>query len=273
MAKTPNTTSSKKRRINVKQQLQEVAHKRGIDALLQESKPHSSFAQRAEYREKLEHAREQQNLERISALAMKQASDQEIGNEPDADWMTEFLRLASKTQVPAMQQLWANIWAEELRQPGSFSVKAMQTLKQMTQREAQWFQHACEMTCQVGGELNRKIVTGVMRPPAAMGWVRPKVEKLNLGQFRLPYHHILHLAELGLIYDRELEFRPNSSQATYLSINGRSHAMRPHSKGCRVTYYRFTPMGDELAKLIGDQADNGYCHQLLGLLEHFFEMN
>ncbi|MGY5450707.1 TIGR03899 family protein [Agarivorans sp. MS3-6] len=256
---------------NTSVQLAKLAKQRGLDALLQQSKPSSTWSQRAQARAIVEHATQQKNLEKIIYFAMQKTSEEEVGNEPDADWMTEFLTLASNTQVKSMQILWADILSQELMTPGSYSVKALRTLKLMTQREAQWFQSACELSSIIGGEANNKIITGVVRPTSSLGLVRAKLDKVSLGQHRMPYHHILQLTELGLLFDRELEIRPSGHHETPLVHGSTHYQLRPRYKGCKLIYHRFTPIGDELAKLITKQPITAYQESLERLLQTYFE--
>ncbi|MDO6763587.1 TIGR03899 family protein [Agarivorans sp. 1_MG-2023] len=258
---------------NTALQLAKLAKQRGLDALLQKDKVPSTWSQRAQARAIVEKATQQQNLERIIYFSAQKTSEQDAGSEPDADWMTEFLHLASNTQVKSMQMLWADILSQELSTPGSFSVKALRTLKLMTQREAKWFQSACELSSTIGGEANNKIITGIVRPASNLGLVRAKLDKISLGQHRMPYHHVLQLTELGLLFDRELEIRPSAHHDTPL-IHGEAHySLRPRFKGCKLIYHRFTPIGDELAQLINKQALSSYQEQLEQLLHNYFERN
>ncbi|WP_432460888.1 TIGR03899 family protein [Agarivorans sp. QJM3NY_25] len=257
---------------NTSLRLVKIAKQRGLDALLRKQQPNSTWSQRAQARSIVEQAVEQKNLENIFFLAAQKTSEQDLGSEPDADWMSEFLKLASNTQVKSMQLLWADILSQELSIPGSFSVKALRTLKLMTQREALWFHTACELSSTVGGESNHKIITGAVRPASNLGLVRARLEKISLGQHRMPYHYILQLTELGLLFDRELEIRPSIQHNTALTHGTTQYQLRSRYKGVKLTYHRFTPIGDELAKLIEKQPQPSYQEQLSVLLQNYFEL-
>ncbi|MPW31679.1 TIGR03899 family protein [Agarivorans sp. B2Z047] len=273
MSDKPITENKNSQVENSKLQLAKIAKQRGLDALLHKEKAASTWSQRAKVRTTVELATQQKNLESIFYFAAQKTSEQDVGSEPDADWLTEFLHLASNTQVKSMQMLWADILSQELATPGSFSVKALRTLKLMTQREAMWFQTACELSSSVGGETNNKILTGVARPASNLGLVRAKLDKISLGQHRMPYHHVLQLTDLGLVFDKELEIRPSSHHDTPL-IHGQAHyALKPRYKGARLLYHRFTPIGDELAKLITTQPIASYQEHLEQLLHNYFELH
>jgi uncharacterized repeat protein (TIGR03899 family) len=270
MSNKPFTENKSSQVENSKLQLAKLAKQRGLDARLQSTKPTSTWSQRAQARAVVEKATQQKNLENIFYYASQKTSEQDVGSEPDADWMTEFLNLACQTQVKTMQMLWADILSQELATHGSFSVKALRTLTLMTQREASWFQLACQLSSIIGGENNHKLVTGVLRPASNLGLVRARWDKISLGQHRMPYNHILQLIELGLIFDRELEISPSIHHDTSL-VHGQSHySLRPRLKGCKLLYYRFTPIGDELAKLIESDVLSSYQEHLEQLLHKHF---
>ncbi|MFM2482168.1 TIGR03899 family protein [Celerinatantimonas sp. YJH-8] len=263
----PDTSSV----ISAKQRTQQLARHHGLHTLIETQTPDSTFSQRAAARYKLEQARRQKNLEQILSQAEKLCSD-EASSAIDPDWFGAYLELAQNSLSRPMQHLWAQILAMEIVSPGRFSIRALRTLTLMTQREAQWFQRAVQLSSRMGGEQNHKILLGVMRPAARLGLSRPRLRRLNLGRYRLSYSQVMELAELGLIYDRELE----SSFAEDLDLSfeqgGHMWLLRPRFRHCKLIYYRLTPIGDELAQLIDSSSIDTYQDDLSNLLSEFYTL-
>lgn len=255
--------------ISAKQRASLLARRYGLHTLIEVSSPESSFAQRALARERLEKARIQKNLEQIMVLAEKMCGD-EAGSRLDPDWFSAYLDLAKFSQTKAMQQLWAQILAMEIVSPGHFSIRALQVLTQMTQREAKWFQRAVQLSSRMGGEHSHKLLIGAIRMPSRFGLKRQRIQRLSLGRYRLAYNQVMQLAELGLIYDRELE----STFAAQLDLSfeqgGKMWLLHPRFRECKLIYYRMTPIGDELAQLISQQSVQNYQEDLSQLLNEFF---
>lgn len=254
-----------------KDSVQSLALRYGVDALMDNNKPDSSFSQRAKVRQQLNLTQQQKNLEQILASVEKLCGD-ETGSDVDPDWTHAYLALASRSQSRSMQQLWAQILSREVASPGSFSVRALHTLTQMTQREAQWFQRACQLSSRIGGDGNNKLLTGVIKPAGNLGLRRSRVAKLSLSQYRLSYNHMMQLSELGLIYDRELETTPSPTHDLLINYADSRWRLRPKGKNIRLFYHRMTPIGDELAQLIPLSPIETYQQELLNQLGIFFDI-
>lgn len=269
MTDAPKTDSSTL--ITAKQRTQLLARHHGLHAVIEAKTAESTYSQRASARQKLELARRQKNLEQILARAERLCSD-EASSALDPDWFNAYLDLAQDSQNKQMQLLWAQILAQEIVTPGRFSIRALRTLTLMTQREALCLQRAVQLASRMGGEQNHKILVGALRQPPRLGLSRARLRRLGLGHYRLAYSQIMELSELGLIYDRELE----SSFAAELDLSfeqgGTMWLLRPRTRGCKLLYYRFTPIGDELAQLIEASPIDSYQQDLSDLLNEFYTL-
>ncbi|MFM2486630.1 TIGR03899 family protein [Celerinatantimonas yamalensis] len=257
--------------ISAKQRTLELARRHGLHTLIEEPHPQTSFSQRAAARLRLEQARAQKNLEQILARAEQICGD-EAGSRVDPDWFSAYLELAKNSQTVTMQQLWSQILAMEVVTPGRFSVRALQTLTIMTQREAQWFQRAVQIASRMGGEQSHKLLLGAIRMPARLGLQRRRVRRLSLGRYRLAFNQIMQLSELGLLYERELESSFAAQFDLSFEQSGKMWLLRPRYRQCKLIYYRLTPIGDELAQLIEPSPIVNYQTDLAELLEEFFEL-
>ncbi|PSJ42394.1 TIGR03899 family protein [Zobellella endophytica] len=259
MAHKPAALDHKVR--NSKTLLLQLAEQRGLAGLLHGDSP-QSFGDRFNIRRQLEQAARQKNLETIMALANQEASDQ-VGNEPDPDWLSHFLLLAENIRHPAMQQFWASILLQEIARPGHCSIQALNCLKNMTQKDALLLQKASALSCHFGDE-NLRLIFGYQHRTLLQGL---RQQKLNLGKYRLPYAGLMQLFELGLLHQTELESGDLAAMAQLkLHLAPIRLLLHPHRKGTRLLYYRFSAIGNELARLMSEPTPDDYLQELSTLL-------
>ncbi|MBL1378966.1 TIGR03899 family protein [Zobellella iuensis] len=258
---TPKPATPDHKIKNRKALLLSLAEQRGLAGLLHGDSP-LSFGDRFEIRRQLDEAARQKNLETIIQLAHRTSSD-DVGSEPDPDWLSHFLALAENIRHPAMQQFWASILAQEIVRPGHCSIQALHRLKQMTQKDALLLQRASALGCHFGDD-NLRLLFGFQHKTLLQGL---RQHKLSLGRHRLPYAGLLQLFELGLLHQAELESGElPAGLPLRLVFNGRQQALYPLKKGVRLLYYRFTTIGNELAALMAETAPEDYLHELSELL-------
>ena len=248
----------------------ELASNYAINHLISED-PDRDLAKRTDLRQQKEAQQQQENLERIFKLAYDSCSDETAG-EPDPDWLYHFITIAKNIRGTSMQKLWSRILKQEVISPGSTSLKALDTLKNMTQREAQTFHRACMLTCHFGNDQSRKLLTSIKVRPNGLAILRsPSKDTLNLGNFQLPYSNLLVLMELGLLLRSELESGEigQDSSLTF-GYQGTHYLLRPIKKGLTLTYYRLSPTGQEIANLLGMKNHEPYKESLLELLSKRF---
>lgn len=85
-----------------------------------------------------------QNFLNIAKIADKYHQEkQEEGKKKffDFDWFMRFFDTAGNVSNEEMQRLWAKILSNEIENTGSFSLRAIETLKNMNQYEASLLQH------------------------------------------------------------------------------------------------------------------------------------
>lgn len=98
--------------------------------------------ERAEQRKRIEEIREEQNLETVIELAANQLHDAEnVSDEPvDEDWITRYYNIVKNVSVEEMQLIWAKILSEEVKTPGAFSLRTLETVRNLSNKEAIVFQ-------------------------------------------------------------------------------------------------------------------------------------
>ncbi|ELV8720694.1 TIGR03899 family protein [Vibrio harveyi] len=254
--------------------VQSIAQIYGLDALLQSDPPAKTVLERAQLREQRCQEQRQKNLEQILKLAHSSCRDETAG-EPDQDWLYRFFDMAQDIHNSSMQKLWAQVMKREVTNPGSTSMKALKVLKDMSPREAQTLQRAATLACSFGGDTSRKLLIGYKAHGGMFSFgKRDTTSNLNMGSFQLPYSSLLVLIELGLLHSTELESGEIGIETPLmLTYQGKNLSLQVNTKGVRLLYYRFTPTGNELCKLLGNKPNNQYYDQMLALLNQRFSVH
>ncbi|MBS1902368.1 MAG: DUF2806 domain-containing protein [Bacteroidetes bacterium] len=108
-----------------------------------------SFDQRSDVALRLNAERKQQNRESIIADAAFEltAGDSQVplSEDPvDPDWTVRFFNIAEDVSDDDMQLIWGRILAGEVCQPGSYSLRTLDLLKNISQKEATLFATLCK---------------------------------------------------------------------------------------------------------------------------------
>ena len=250
-----------------------IAQTYGLDALLQKESPQKPVLERALLCERHRREQRQKNLEQILKLSYAACSDEAAG-EPDQDWLYRFFDMAQDVHNPSMQRLWAQVFKREVLNPGSTSMKALKALQDMTPKEAQILQRAASLACSFGNDSSRKLLIGFRAQGSLFSFgKRTLTSNINVGHYQLPYSSLLVLFELGLMHGTELESGEIDLESPLpLIYQGKNLALQVHSKGVRLLYYRFTPTGNDLCKLLGNKQNTQYYDQLIALLGQKFSV-
>ncbi|MFC5076416.1 hypothetical protein VTH8203_00443 [Vibrio thalassae] len=248
-----------------------LAQAHNLDALIAEETPTKSLFERAMLREKQSKEQRQKNLEQIVKAALASCNN-EVAGEPDFDWLIRYFDMAKEIHNSSMQKLWAQVLKREVTNPGSTSMKALKTLRDMTPKEAQTLQRAASLACSFGTDTSRKLLLGIRHQAGLFSFSkRESLDELSLGEFQLPYSSLLLLVELGILLATELESGEITKEpALKLNYQGKELMLQPKLKGITLTYYRFTPTGNELCQLLGNRSNNQYHDKLLELLNRKF---
>lgn len=248
-----------------------IAQSYGLDALLQNEAPEKPTLERALIRERKRKELRQKNLEQILKLAHVSCKDETAGD-PDQDWLYRFFDMAQEVHNSAMQRLWAQVLKREVTNPGSTSMKALKVLQDMTPKEAQILQRAASLACSFGGDNSRKLLVGYRSQGGIFSFgKRNTTSNINVGNYQLPYSSLLVLFELGLMHGTELESGEIELDSPLpLIYQGKQLSLQAHSKGVRLLYYRFSPTGNELCKLLGNKPNMQYYDQMVALLGQKF---
>ncbi|EJL6548257.1 TIGR03899 family protein [Vibrio cholerae] len=248
-----------------------IARHHGLDAQLLTESPENSALERAVHRERQRKEQRQKNLEQIIKLAHSSCRNESAGD-PDQDWLYRFFDMAQDIHNSSMQRLWAQVLKREVTNPGFTSMKALKVLQDMTPKEAQILQRAAALACSFGSDTSLKLLIGYKAQNSLFSLgKRITTQAINIGNHQLPYSSLLVLIELGLLHATELESGEIEAEpALLLSYQGKNLHLQPTSKGVRLIYYRFSPTGNELCRLLGNKPNMTYYDQLVALLTQKF---
>ncbi len=223
---------------------------------------------RAQRRAQMKMERQQFNLERVLLLAQEFCTDQIIAQEVDPDWFHQFSELVQDISTHSMQKLWAKILAGEIMAPGSFSLKTLLLLRQMSFKDAQSLQAAASLSCRNKSAEPSHIYFGYVQRGSFWRWIRGKNRgMLNLSQFGLTYPQILTLMDLGLLHQSEIESGEliKGKPFQWLYHQQCLEGVVQHS-GIVLQYYKFTATGAELLPLLSSSPQAAYSQALQTLL-------
>lgn len=233
----------------------------------------SGLLSRAHTRAELLLQRQQLNLERVLLLTQDMLNDQVSPEEVDADWFQHFCLMVQDISAHPMQKLWARILVSELCQPGRFSLKTLNILRQMTYRDAQALQVAASLACRLNGQQPEQIFFAYTQQASIWRWLRGKHRgALHLSQHHLNYPDILNLIELGILHQTEIETGGLSMQQELAFFSNKATLVgRVKVSDVALHYYKFTVSGGELLSLLNMTPEPAYWQALQVLLSDVIE--
>lgn len=101
----------------------------------------TTIENRASDRILFEANKQQRCLEQVTSHAAFELSGEESVPEqkPDEDWISRFFDYAKTISTQEMQRLWGKILAGEIKRPGKFSLRTLDTVRNISQQEAEMF--------------------------------------------------------------------------------------------------------------------------------------
>lgn len=230
---------------------------------------------RSRKRIKLSKLRKQQNLEAIIQRALGYCPDDEVAERADQDWFNSYISLAEDISNRTMQDLWAKILAGEIAQPGSYSFKALKVLRDMSMHDAKLLARATTLSVKDNTKKSYRIISGSYQMPGFFNFFNKSREQhVNISRFGLNYADLLTLADNNLLFIQEAESSPMTKQEElHFNYNGLPLHLTAKKNDTIIRFYKFTPIGSELAQLISDKTDLGYFKELKLQLSFLFDLS
>ena len=270
-----NSNANSTSNFSSQKQLLGLAKKFSLDAAFLPESKQAPLEDRSYRRKKLDELRRQQNMEAIMLRAAQYCSDSAIADKADQDWFSRFVMLAEGISNKTMQDLWAKILAGEISHPGSFSLKTIQAFRAMNITEAKLLAKACSLAVTDARKKNIRVISGAYQIPKLFNFFnKQRQQRLDLSQSGLSYADILTLADNHLMFEQETESHPLfKGEKIQFNYNGKQLSIVAKKTDCILTFYKFTPIGTELAHLVVDNINDNYFSAMKTQLAENFSIN
>lgn len=208
----------------------------------------TTIQQRSNSRLEYQERKHQDNLEKITSAAAAELVHETTvpGDEINEDWISRFFESAQSISSEEMQDLWGRILAGEIKKPGSYSLKALDLIRNLSKSDASLIE---EM-----GKFSLFSNHGPFIATCDTKWLK---KERNI----YPNHHF-KLAELGLLYPSDLSlmsFDNDDKQVVYQNGN---HVLLIKKYRIKEPVYlpvwKYTAIGKELVGLVPDNYDQEY---------------
>lgn len=229
-----------------------------VAVLPAESSPATPLPDRVRQRLDYQEATQQINLEAITQQAADEmASTPDVSDDAvDPDWIARFFGMAQEITTDEMQRLWGRILAGEVKRPGSYSLRTLDILRNVSRGDADLFCKAAALCLRSG---DKAFVVNADR------------YKFLETVFGLSFTDFLVLKDLGLIFETELAFQftpqkaGSSSDFLYAGhiVMLERTADTPELK---LPALVFTKAGMELLDLVSPTFDMAYAQKVCSLL-------
>ena len=175
------------------------------------------------------------NTKAVLEGAANELGDKEVADhEPDPDWTARFFDCVQDVSSEDMQKIWAKILAGEVESPGRTSLRTLDTLRNMTKRDAEMFSDICPFVIGDG-----------------FVFYDDSVKALSA----LALSNLLHLEDCDLVnLERGLESVRQWREENYIVLDLQRDALMVTSNGApggplRIPVVRLTSSGRELGRL------------------------
>jgi len=218
-------------------------------------KNESSVDIRAQQRVDFKEQKRQRNIESITQEAASELeSEESVSDEAvDEDWTSRFFNYAEDISNEEMQELWGKILAGEIKKPKSYSLRALDLLRNLSTEEAEVF---------------IKFGTLAITSSNTTFILNLNKETLLENKYNLTFPERLLLEELGLLTANDLNFKvaktESNSRAVVFKIGNQiiiqeKIANKPDQS---IQVLGFTKIGKELLQLVDTKPDLDYLELL-----------
>lgn len=151
-----------------------------------------SLANRATLRVQHQEMRQQQNVEAVCANAAEDLKNESSVPEdkPELGWVSRFMSIVADISADELQYLWGKILAGEIKSPGSFSLRTLDVLRNLSAKDAEAF---------------AKLGNYILSASNKYFFIDPRayIFTKNGG---LKFEDILNLKDAGLVFETDWSF-------------------------------------------------------------------
>jgi hypothetical protein len=198
----------------------------------------------------------QQNIESIVSDAYDELEKEtKVSEEPiDKDWILRFFNSIEDISDEMMQKLWAKILSGEIKQPGSYSLRTLENLKNLSKKEAELFQKIADFVLCAGDKYF------IYRDEALL-------EKYNIF-----FSELLKLEECGLVKTNEIAVEFIFQEKNTTALRNRKIigiiSINTKEKPKWIKAYLLTESGKQLYKIINNFGNTEYILDILKYLRN-----
>lgn len=192
--------------------------------------------------------RRQRNIENITKKAVD-ALPERVSKEPlDEDWVYQFFQHCQDIGNDEMQSLWGRLLAGEVTNPGSFSLRTLRLVKEISKEDAHLFTKLCTF---VWKDEEQKLFPVIL-----------DIYNEHISETGLNFSSLLHLDSLGLIKLETITGFALSTDTSELNLfyNDKSHFLKlpGGKKDLEIGVALLTAIGAELAPISGTKPSEEY---------------
>ncbi|KRD10036.1 hypothetical protein ASE21_09950 [Flavobacterium sp. Root901] len=217
--------------------------------------------------------REQLNREKVFDKTIEDLKlntpNEDTDKEIDDDWLVNFSRIVETKSNEDVQLALSKILSGEIKQPGSFGLKTLQTLAILDQETAKIFEKFCRLSYQnLSLPESPLLVHGPFKSPASN----------SLREFDLSYKEILELQDSGLVQN-EIGVQINFSQAFFnlpFTLGKQVYKITPQYDSVKiekqVNCTCFTKVGMELRRVMDYSFDAKFNEKFMEWVKEEFKI-
>lgn len=192
-------------------------------------------------------ARKQENIENITAKAVKDLPPNAKAEELEEDWITYFFDKCDKVSDEQMQSLWSKLLAGEATSPGTYSKRTVDFVGSMDKKDAELFSKFCQFTW-------------TFKEPTPLIFDTDHEIYTGAG---IDFSSLKHLDTIGLIsFEFTSGYRIQQfRKRTVVHYFGRPTIIEfpaDHDNDLQIGKALFTQAGKELVNICGAQQNEGF---------------
>lgn len=192
--------------------------------------------------------RQENNIQNVLKVASEELPpDKDVPNERiDDDWIVRFFSIVRDISNKEMQYIWGKILAGEIKKPSSFSLRTLETLRNISAEEAKLFSKICNYIILANN--NERYL--------------PLYDEL-LNSVDIKYDDILNLDECGLINSSSLLYlkTPVTSDEHYFASNDKYmliFSSKSDNEEVDIKHYPLTKAGSEIFRILNIDTDDSF---------------
>ena len=194
------------------------------------------------------------NARAVLEAAAEELGDKEVDDrDPDPDWTARFFDCVQDVSSEDLRKMWARILAGEVESPGRTSLRTLETLRNMTKRDAEMFKDICDFVLLEGDIFHNDSVD--------------RFTPLNYG-------YVTHLQECGLIRPardavRLVKLTDNGMAFTSHTINLLIKEKPQGNSELKIPVLMLTAAGRELYRFVRCKPHEDYLQAFSTFLQSY----